>query len=162
MAVEIERKFLVVGEGWRALALGTVYRQGYIASGNGRTVRVRVAGDTGYLTIKGPSTGISRAEFEYEIPVSDATELLDTLCDRPLIEKTRYRIPLDGLVWEVDEFSGENQGLILAEVELSDPQQPIQLPEWVGQEVSGDPRYFNASLVKAPFRLWGSQESGNG
>jgi adenylate cyclase len=154
MAVEIERKFLVNGEQWRSLATGTLYRQGYIASGIGRTVRVRVAGERSYLTIKGASEGIARAEFEYEIPIADALEMLATLCDRPLIEKTRYRIPWNGLLWEVDEFIGENQGLILAEVELTDPDQPVSIPEWIGQEVSGDPRYFNSNLAKHPFQSW--------
>jgi adenylate cyclase len=154
MAVEIERKFLVKGEAWRSLAPGTVYRQGYIASEKSRTVRVRIAGEKGYLTIKGSSHGISRLEFEYEIPVTDAAELLDALCDRPLVEKTRRRIPWAGLVWEVDEFSGANQGLVVAEVELSSPEQPISFPEWIGQEVSDDPRYYNAQLAKHPFTQW--------
>ncbi|NJR64687.1 MAG: CYTH domain-containing protein [Leptolyngbyaceae cyanobacterium CRU_2_3] len=156
MAIEIERKFLVTGDDWRTLAIGTVYRQGYIVSGNGRTVRVRIAGDQGYLTIKGSAIGISRSEYEYAIPVSDAAEMLDALCDRPQIEKTRYKIPYDGLIWEVDEFSGENQGLILAEVELSSPDQPVSIPAWIGQEVSHDIRYFNSNLAKLPFSSWRS------
>lgn len=155
MAVEIERKFLVVGDSWRALGVGVPYRQGYLLSGGGITVRVRIAGDTGYLTIKGTSSGISRAEFEYAIPLSDATEMLDTLCERPLIEKVRHRIPWQGLLWEVDEFAGANQGLIMAEVELSDPNQIVQLPDWIGEEVSNDPRYFNSYLAKHPYREWG-------
>jgi adenylate cyclase len=154
MAVEIERKFLVKGEEWRSLASGSVYRQGYLASGAERTVRVRIADSTGYLTIKGAAQGISRAEFEYKIPIADAAEMLDTLCDRPLIEKTRYKIPWEGLTWEVDEFTGENQGLIMAEIELLDPDQVIQFPNWIGQEVSHDPRYFNSNLVKHPFKEW--------
>ncbi len=155
MGLEIERKFLLAGEGWRGLAPGVRYRQGYIVSGQGRTVRVRTAGDQGYLTIKGPSQGSVRAEFEYPIPLADALELLDTLCDRPFIDKTRYRIPVAGLVWEVDEFHGENAGLVLAEVELQDPAQAVELPEWIGTEVTGDPRYYNSSLVRSPFRNWG-------
>jgi adenylate cyclase len=154
MAMEIERKFLVVGDQWRSLASGTVYRQGYLLSNEQLTVRVRMAGDLGYLTIKGSSDGISRAEFEYAIPATDATELLDTLCERPLIEKTRYRIPYQGLVWEVDEFAGANQGLIVAEVELIEPNQPILVPEWIGAEVSDNPRYFNACLAKHPYCEW--------
>ena len=154
MAVEIERKFLIQGEGWRDLALGTVYRQGYLATGSERTVRVRIAGDSAYLTIKGVSVGISRSEFEYEIPIADAAQMLDTLCDRPLIEKTRYKISHQGTLWEVDEFSGENQGLIVAEVELTDPAQNFALPDWIGQEVSDDSRYFNSNLVKHPFKDW--------
>ncbi len=155
MAVEIERKFLLAGEGWRGLAVGVRYRQGYVVSGQGRTVRVRTAGDQGYLTIKGPSQGSARAEFEYPIPLVDAVELLDTLCDRPLIDKTRYRIPVAGLVWEVDEFHGENAGLVLAEVELDHPDQAVELPAWIGAEVTGDPRYYNSYLVRSPFSSWG-------
>lgn len=154
MAVEIERKFLVQGEEWRTLGTGTLYRQGYLSSEPGRTVRVRIAGETGYLTIKGMTQGISRAEYEYVIPLTDAAELLDTLCDRPLIEKIRHRIAWDDLIWEVDEFMGENQGLIVAEVEISDPDRTLRLPEWIGKEVSDDPRYFNASLAKYPYRQW--------
>jgi adenylate cyclase len=154
MGIEIERKFLIQGEGWRQLGTGTPYRQGYLVNTKDRTVRVRVAGDQGYLTIKGSSDGIQRSEYEYAIPLSDANELLDTLCQRPFIEKTRYRIPYQDVVWEVDEFSGANQGLIVAEVELKDPNQPLDLPEWIGSEVSDDPRYFNANLVSHPFSQW--------
>lgn len=154
MAIEIERKFLVRDNTWRQLATGIVYRQGYIASGVSCTVRVRVAGDQGYLTLKGATQGISRAEYEYAIPLKDATELLDTLCQHPLIEKTRYRVPWQDVVWEIDEFSGENQGLIVAEVELTNPQQQLTLPDWIGEEVSDDPRYFNSSLAKHPFSRW--------
>lgn len=154
MAVEIERKFLVVGDAWRSLAEGHVYRQGYISTAGLTTVRVRVVGDQGYLTIKGAVQGISRAEFEYPIPKADADAMLSTLCDRPFIDKTRYRIEHEGLCWEVDEFAGDNQGLILAEVELTDAEQPIVCPEWIGQEVSGDPRYFNSNLARHPFSQW--------
>ncbi|MBW4659160.1 MAG: CYTH domain-containing protein [Drouetiella hepatica Uher 2000/2452] len=154
MAIEIERKFLVKNDSWRTLAAGTVYRQGYIVSDIDRTVRIRLAGDRGYITIKGATSGISRSEFEYEIPGSDASELLDTLCDRPLIEKTRYKIPYGDLLWEVDEFVGENQGLVVAEVELTHPDQQVTLPDWIGQEVSDDPRYLNSNLVKLPFSQW--------
>ena len=154
MAIEIERKFLIQNDDWRNLALGTVYRQGYLATDAARTVRVRIAGNSAYLTIKSASVGISRAEFEYEIPIADAAQMLDTLCDRPLIEKTRYKIQHQGMLWEVDEFDGENRGLILAEVELTDPNQALVLPDWIGQEVSDDPRYFNSNLVKHPFQSW--------
>jgi len=154
MAIEIERKFLVQGDQWRQLGHGTVYRQGYMAKGKGRTVRVRIAGDRGYLTIKGAPSGISRLEFEYPIPLADAEEMLATLCDRPLIEKTRYRIEWAGLVWEVDEFAGENQGLILAEVELTSEAQAITVPDWIGVEVTHDPRYYNSNLSKQPFLKW--------
>jgi CYTH domain-containing protein len=117
-------------------------------------VRVRIVGDRGFLTIKGPTEGNSRAEFEYPIPLEDARTLLDNLCDPPLIEKIRYQIKVGGLVWEIDEFSGENQGLIVAEVELTDENQAIALPDWVGREVSDDPRYFNVNLVRNPYCNW--------
>lgn len=154
MPAEIERKFLVKGNAWRSLATGIPYCQGYIASTAGRTVRVRVAGAHGYLTIKGVTTGISRAEFEYPIPLNDALELLQTLCDPPLIQKKRYKIEFEGLLWEVDAFEGDNQGLIVAEVELTDVNQAIALPDWIDREVSDDPRYFNSNLAKHPFSQW--------
>ncbi|MBC7971376.1 MAG: CYTH domain-containing protein [Verrucomicrobia bacterium] len=154
MPAEIERKFLVKGDAWRSLATGIAYSQGYIVSTEGRTVRVRVVGEQGYLTIKGATSGITRAEFEYPIPVDDALEMQHTLCDPPLIQKKRHKIEYAGLVWEVDEFEGENQGLIVAEVELEDVKQTIALPDWIDREVSDDPRYFNANLVKHPFSEW--------
>jgi adenylate cyclase len=154
MAMEIERKFLVKGDTWRSLGSGEIYRQGYLATKEEATVRVRVVGDRGYLTIKGKTVGIARSEFEYSISVEDAQIMLDTLCDRPLIEKIRYKIPLGNLVWEVDEFLGENEGLILAEVELMDEQEAIELPDWLGAEISSDSRYYNANLVKYPYRQW--------
>ncbi|MGQ4647583.1 CYTH domain-containing protein [Lyngbya aestuarii] len=154
MATEIERKFLVTGEQWRVLGTSSVYRQGYIATSNGTTVRVRLVGNQGYLTIKSLTVGFTRQEYEYPIPASDAQEMLDNLCDSPLIEKTRYKIEFAGLIWEVDEFAGENQGLILAEVELTKENQIIELPEWIGKEVSDEPRYFNSNLAKHPFTKW--------
>ncbi len=154
MAKEIERKFLLSGDEWRAGARGTSYRQGYLSTVKERTVRVRTVGDKGFLTVKGLTRGVERAEFEYEIPVADADAMLDTLCERPLIEKKRYRIEHGGLVWEIDEFFGENAGLLLAEVELEDERQRLDLPKWIGREVSGDPRYFNANLIKNPFTKW--------
>lgn len=154
MATEIERKFLVKGDEWRKLGKGTVYRQGYLSTVKERVVRVRTIDDKGYLTIKGITTGATRLEFEYEIPVEDANQMLDELCERPLIEKTRYVVEYGGLTWEIDEFAGENQGLILAEVELSSEDQQIELPDWIGEEVTGDPRYFNSNLIKHPFTRW--------
>lgn len=155
MAQEIERKFLVVGDRWREQAVGQLYRQGYISTARpGQTVRVRVAGEQGYLTIKGPTTGITRTEFEYPIPLADANEMLETMCDRPIVEKTRYCLPIKDLVWEIDEFAGENAGLIVAEVELTSASQEIDIPAWIGQEVSGDSRYYNASLSAQPYRTW--------
>ncbi len=153
MGQEIERKFLVEGEGWR-IGEGVAYRQGYLNRAIERTVRVRRVGDKGYLTIKGATHGISRLEYEYEIPAEEAEELLDALCEKPLIEKTRYRIAWGELTWEVDEFAGENEGLVLAEIELPSEAYAFKRPAWLGEEVSGDPRYFNSNLVKNPFRTW--------
>lgn len=154
MAQEIERKYLLKEDSWRNLAEGTVYCQGYIATQDKTTVRVRIVGQQGYLTIKGASIGYSRLEFEYPIPVEDAQEMLNTLCQRPFIEKIRYKIAWGGLIWEIDEFQGLNQGLILAEVELTHSDQDILLPPWIGEEVSHDSRYFNSYLVKHPFSQW--------
>lgn len=158
MGVEIERKYLVTGEEWRSLAQGVGYRQGYITATPEKTVRIRVAGDRAYITIKGKTQGIARAEYEYAIPRTDAEILLDTLCDRPFIEKVRYRIEYGDLIWEVDEFLGENQGLIMAEVELPDEHHAIDLPPWVGKDVSGDVRYYNSNLAKQPYRWWSEPE----
>ncbi|MDJ0799633.1 MAG: CYTH domain-containing protein [Calothrix sp. MO_167.B12] len=154
MGKEIERKFLVKGDSWRRLAEGKLYRQGYISTQVQGTVRVRIVGDRGYLTIKGPSVKYSRLEFEYPIPLVDAQVMLDTLCQRPFIEKIRYRVEWGGLVWEIDEFDGANKGLILAEVELSEETQQIELPTWIDREVSDEPKYFNSNLVKHPFEQW--------
>lgn len=154
MPQEIERKFLVTGEAWRSLGTSQRYCQGYIPTQDNRTVRVRIAGDTGYLTLKGPAARLARPEFEYTIPVGDAQAILESLCDRPFIEKVRYRVPLDPVVWEIDEFGGDNAGLILAEVELASEDQAVDLPEWIGEEVTDDPRYYNANLVKYPFKDW--------
>ncbi|MGB5717199.1 MAG: CYTH domain-containing protein [Gammaproteobacteria bacterium] len=159
MPLEIERKFLLRGEGWRALGAGVPYRQGYLSTDPGRSVRVRLVRDKGYLTIKGITVGAARAEYEYEIPAADASEMLDKLCERPLIEKTRYRVEHQGFVWEVDEFDGDNAGLIIAEVELDEEDQAIVLPDWIGIEVTGDPRYYNASLISNPYTSWSSTGS---
>ncbi len=152
MPKEIERKFLVKGESWRELGEGTLYRQGYITTQNESTVRVRVIGEKAYLTLKGKSQGMSRSEYEYEIPFEEAREILEELCDHPQIEKIRYKIYLDNLVWEVDEFLGDNAGLIIAEVELKDEDQVINLPPWLAEEVTTDPRYYNSNLSRFPYR----------
>ena len=154
MGKEIERKFLVKKEEWRPKDKGKLCRQGYLSTAKERIVRVRVKGDKGFLTIKGLTEGLSRLEFEYGIPVKDANEMLDTLCERPLIEKTRYREEHEGIIWEIDEFLGENEGLVMAEVELDSVNQQFPFPSWIGEEVSEDPRYFNVNLVKIPFREW--------
>ncbi len=155
MGTEIERKFLVTDDSWRQIAKGVRYVQGYLSRDRERTVRIRTAGGKGYVTIKGASRGIARSEYEYDIPHDDARRILAELCDRPLIEKVRYRIPYGGLVWEVDDFAGENKGLIVAEVELEREDQTIRKPPWVGKEVSNDPRYGNSNLVENPFAQWG-------
>jgi adenylate cyclase len=154
MAKEIERKFLVSDNSWRRLGSGQRYRQGYLSTVKERTVRVRVAGDKGFITVKGINLGATRSEYEYEIPLADANEILDCLCERPLIEKIRYRIHLGDLTWEVDEFEDENHGLIIAEIELKDENQAILLPTWIGREVTGDPCYVNSNLVAHPFSKW--------
>ena len=154
MAKEIERKFLVRGDAWRKLAKGTAYRQGYLSTVKERTVRVRTIDDKGFLTVKGITTGATRVEYEYEIPVEDAGEMLDDLCEQPIIEKVRYKIPFAGLVWEVDEFGGVNKGLIVAEVELESEDQPFEKPEWIGEEIADDPRYFNSNLIAHPYSQW--------
>lgn len=154
MAQEIERKFLVIGDHWRTLATPELYCQGYVPTVGRQTVRVRRVGDQGYLTLKGPTQGLTRAEFEYAIPVDEAQAMLKELCQPPLIEKYRYRIPQRELVWEVDEFLGDNAGLIIAEVEVPCETYPVSLPDWVGSEVSGDARYYNSNLVKHPYQQW--------
>ncbi|MBF0193696.1 MAG: CYTH domain-containing protein [Magnetococcales bacterium] len=154
MAIEIERKFLLKNDGWRGLGVGTVYRQGYLSSVKERAVRVRVAGEKATLTIKGVSKGIARAEYEYEIPMADAEAMLNNLCEKPIIEKTRYVIKHDDNIWEVDEFEGDNKGLFVAEVELNEAEQTFTKPDWVGEDVSDDNRYFNANLIKHPYSQW--------
>jgi CYTH domain-containing protein len=154
MGKETEKKFLVQGDVWRSLVKGTAYRQGYLNSAKERTVRVRTIADKGYLTVKGITTGATRAEYEYEIPAAEAEAMLTDLCEKPLIEKTRYKIQAGSHVWEIDEFLGENQGLVVAEVELTSKDQAFQKPEWIGGEVTGDPRYFNSNLIKHPFTRW--------
>ena len=154
MGIEIERKFLLTGSQWKELAPGTPYRQGYLNSTKERTVRVRTIADKGFLTIKGVSVGATRVEYEYEIPHKDADALLNELCEKPLIEKNRYKIAHHGFTWEVDEFFGENDGLVVAEIELESEDQSFDKPEWVGEEVTGDPRYYNSSLIKEPYAQW--------
>lgn len=154
MGVEIERKFLVRGDSWRATTgEGLDCRQGYLISEGGKTVRVRIMGAQAFLTIKGPTRGITRSEFEYEIPVGDAKDMLP-LCGGAVVEKQRYFIAHGGLIWELDVFSGANEGLFMAEIELESEDQKFDVPEWIGAEVSGDPRYYNAQLAQHPFKEW--------
>lgn len=154
MGIEIERKFLVRNDAWKALAVGSYLKQGYLSSEPGRIVRIRIEGESAMLTIKGLNTGISCGEWEYSIPLNDAQILLDTVCQKPLIEKYRYRLPLNGLTWEIDEFLGENTGLVVAEIELPSEDFDFHHPEWLGEEVSHDRRYANANLLKHPYKSW--------
>lgn len=153
--VEIERKFLVSRDDWRQGARAIHIRQGYLAGDRGLAVRVRQKGDAAYLTIKAARDADSRYEFEYRIPTSDAELMLAKLCARPPIEKTRYEVTVGGNIWEIDEFEGENKGLIIAEIELASPDQPFTLPAWTGPEVTRDARFYNAYLYRQPFCTWG-------
>ena len=152
MPVEIERKFLVDGNSWRN-GQGIRICQGYLNRDKERTVRVRLSGEKAFLTIKGMNSGATRAEYEYEIPVSHAEELLK-ICDGPVLEKIRYVVDYNGIIWEVDEFLGENEGLIVAEVELKSEDQSFDRPDWIGSEVTADPRYFNSNLCSHPYCKW--------
>ncbi len=154
MPIEIEKKFLVKDRTYKQLAQGVHYRQGYLNRDKERTVRVRVAGDEAYLTVKGITRGIERLEFEYPISLIEANEMIDLLCEKPIIEKYRYSFYSDGHEWEVDEFLGENEGLVIAEVELDTTDEFVNLPEWIGAEVTGDTRYYNSSLSVEPFKTW--------
>jgi CYTH domain-containing protein len=153
MGKEIERKYLVTGQAWKELGAGTLFRQGYLNSQKERVVRARTMGEKAALTIKGITVGATRLEFEYDIPVDECNQLLD-LCEQPIIEKTRYKIPFGGLVWEVDEFHGVNEGLVVAECELESEDQVIEKPDWAGDEVTSDPRYYNSNLIAKPFTTW--------
>lgn len=162
MAIEIERKFLVRGDGWREGASdGHQLQQGYFPMDDLCSVRVRVEQGRASLNIKSRTLGVRRSEYEYAIPLTDAEEMLAHFCQRPLIEKTRYRVPYRGHTWEVDVFSGENAGLVIAEVELQSAGEALALPDWVGTEVSDDVRYYNVCLIKHPYTEWAhAQEKG--
>ena len=157
MAQEIEKKFLVAGDFRQSVRKATRITQGYLSSVPERTVRVRVKGDKGYITIKGKGSesGASRFEWEKEIPVEEVMELLK-ICEPGVIDKTRYLVKnTDGVhTWEIDEFYGDNDGLVVAEVELADENEPFDKPEWLGEEVTGDPKYFNSMLMKNPYKNW--------
>lgn len=161
MATETERKFLLKNDAWQTdengnQRVGIPYKQGYIVSSKERTVRIRIAGNTGFITIKGPAPEgtLARPEFEYEIPLNDAEELFTTLCLPEKIEKTRYKIPFGSHVWEVDVFHGTNEGLVMAEVELASEDEQPEIPDWIGVEVTNDSRYFNGRLAQEPFSTW--------
>jgi adenylate cyclase len=151
MAVEIERKFLVKNDGWRTSSKGTQLKQGYLFESREKSVRIRIAEDVAFLTIKSKTEGIRRKEYEYAIPVADAKEMMDSLCDERIIEKIRYRIMHANHLWEIDEFLGKNKGLVLAEIELKLENESFDPPEWLGQEVSTDPNFYNSRLASHPF-----------
>ena len=156
MALEIERKFLVLDDSYKHEAFSSSHiRQGYICSGRGRTVRIRIRDDRAYLTIKGPSpdNGLTRYEFEQEIPFADAEQLME-LCEPGLIDKTRWLVKSGNHTFEVDEFHGENQGLVVAEVELKDASESPKKPDFIGKEVTGDRRYYNSQLRICPYCRW--------
>lgn len=153
MGKEIERKFLVAAS-WRPPGSGTAYEQGYLCNSKERTVRVRIEGEAAKLTVKGATKGVSRSEYEYDIPVADAEVMLRELCEQPTIRKRRHHVEHAGKTWEVDVFEGENAGLVVAELELSDEAEAFDKPPWLRAEVSDDPRYYNANLVKHPFKTW--------
>jgi len=152
---EIERKFLVLNEDWRALATSAIpMRQGYLNNEKRCSVRVRISGDEAHLNIKGATIGAKRLEFEYPIPLEQASIILDSLSAGPLIEKVRYLIPQGHLTWEIDVFSGDNAGLVVAEIELSDADEAFDIPTWIGEEVTHDTRYYNTRLSREPYSTW--------
>jgi adenylate cyclase len=156
MALEIEHKFLLADERWRAAATSrTLLRQGYLANTRLCSVRVRIAGDAGWLSVKAMTPGIARAEYEVQVPREDAAAMLDTLCDGPLIEKWRHEVSYAGHCWEIDEFLGANAGLIVAEIELPEVDTAFERPAWLGREVTHDVRYYNFKLAEHPWREWG-------
>jgi len=159
MAIEIERKFLLSDDSWRAQAeAGNTMRQGYFAgpkeSDRRASIRVRIDNENAFLNIKSYELGISRQEYEYPIDRADAEKMLETLCERPLIEKTRYKFMSGNHTWEIDVFSGENEGLIVAEIELQSEDEAFDKPAWLGKEVSDDPRYYNVRLMHHPYTKW--------
>ncbi len=160
MGIEIERKFLVRNDTWRKLARGpgVPIRQGYLTIAQRATVRVRRIGDEARVTIKGKVTGLRRSEFEYPVPVADADQMLDQLCRKPIIDKVRYRIPTGSLVWEVDDFFGENAGLVVAEIELKSEADKFETPAWLGREVTGLKRFYNSSLTQHPYSTWPAED----
>lgn len=161
MAVEIERKFLVIGDAWRAAATERIaMRQGYLTKSGPNSVRIRLTGDEARLNMKSAEIGTTRLEFDWAVPRSDAEQILDQLCHRPLIEKVRHLVKIGTHLWEVDEFEGDNAGLVVAEIELSVADQPYQRPEWLGREVTLERRYYNQALVEHPYRAWSATERG--
>ncbi len=155
MAIEIEHKFLLANEKWRNhISRSATMRQGYLTSNSNSSVRVRISGEKAWLNIKSATAGNQRHEYEYEIPAHDADEIMNTLCRKPLIEKVRHYVVHDNHTWEIDAFSGENEGLIVAELELSKQNEEFTIPDWIGKEVTDDLRYYNNNLSKHPYHTW--------
>jgi adenylate cyclase len=155
MATEIEHKFLLVSDAWREQVIRSIaYRQGYLSNNKQASVRIRIAGDSANINVKGMTVGVQRPEYEYPVPLAEAHEMLDQLCARPLIEKTRHFVEYDGKIWEIDEFGGDNAGLIVAEVELEQVGEDFAIPAWAGRDVSGVERYYNVALVHYPYAQW--------
>ncbi|NOX48398.1 MAG: CYTH domain-containing protein [Chlorobi bacterium] len=154
MAKEIERKFLVLNNDYKKQSEGILYKQGFLNTQKERVVRIRLVGNKGYLTVKGITRNISRCEYEYEIPFDEAEHMLNEICEKPIISKLRYKIPMGNFIWEVDEFLNDNKGLVIAEIELEREDQEFPKPSWLGKEVSGDPKYYNANLVRFPYLKW--------
>ncbi len=158
MGIEIEKKFLLIGETWRTLAKSKRFQQGYLSVSKERVVRIRTVENggekKGFITIKGTTIGATRSEYEYEIPFIECREMLDQLAIQPILEKKRYKIEYKGFIWEVDEFLGENKGLKVAEIELDSEDQTFEKPDWIGKEVTGDPKYYNSNLIKHPYSTW--------
>ncbi|MCK4767779.1 MAG: CYTH domain-containing protein [Desulfobacula sp.] len=154
MAIETERKFLLHYLPSSLLTRGTLIRQGYMVTKKNIVVRIRLSGDNAFLTVKGATRNASRKEYEYPVPQQDAMEMLSIFCKKPLIEKTRYQIEFKGFEWVIDLFSGVNKGLVVAEIELDSIDQLFEKPDWIGKEVTHDPRYFNSNLIEAPYSTW--------
>lgn len=161
MATEIERKFLVVGDAWRAAATARIrMRQGYLTREGPSSVRVRIAGDEARFNLKSAEVGTTRLEFDWPVPKDEAEQILDRLCHRPLIEKVRHLVPIGDHLWEIDEFEGDNAGLVVAELELGAADEAFVRPAWLGREVTHERRYYNQALVEHPFRAWSAAERG--
>lgn len=155
MGIEIEKKFLLANDSWRSqVSKSTHYKQGYLTGSELSSVRVRIEGDKANINIKGARLGVRRLEFEYPIPLEDADELLNTLCAKPLVEKMRHLVQVGDHEWEIDEFMGDNEGLIVAEVELQDENEVFEKRDWVGEDVSHDTRYYNSMLIEHPYKDW--------
>lgn len=155
MAKEIEHKFTVINDNWKQVVSGSSrFRQGYMGTDKKASVRIRLEDDKANINIKSATLGIQRQEYEYDIPVTDANEMLDTLCHKPLIEKTRHYVQHQGKTWEIDVFEGDNHGLIVAEIELDSEDERFELPDWAGEDVSHDTRYYNVCLVNHPYKDW--------